>query len=314
VFFVPIVSMISAHSFQELHLQNSWLTIGVFDGVHRGHQQIIRKLVAGAHAAGTQAVVLTFWPHPATVLGNRDFKCLTMPDERLQLLSALDVNVAIVQTFDVSLAGTSASDFVDQLKEHLGFERLLIGYDFALGKGREGDAARLTAMGKEVSYEVEVIPALGDESGVISSTEIRKLVATGNVAEAAVLLGHCYGLHGEVIHGDSRGRELGFPTANIAYPVEKILPANGVYACRVWIDGASFSSAVNVGVRPQFHDKADKPLVEAYIMDFNRDLYGQDIRLEFVARLRDELKFSSVDVLVAQMHRDVARAQEILAA
>jgi riboflavin kinase / FMN adenylyltransferase len=306
--------MISAYSYQELHLQNSWLTIGVFDGVHRGHQQIIRKLTAGAHAAGTRAVVLTFWPHPATVLGNRDFKCLTMPDERIQLLSALDVDVAVVQTFDASLANTSAADFVAQLKQHLGFERLLIGYDFALGKGREGDAARLASMGTQLGYTVDVIPALGDESGVISSTEIRKLVSTGNVAGAGGLLGHCYGLHGEVIHGDGRGRELGFPTANIEYPAEKILPANGVYACRVWIGGESLNGAVNVGVRPQFHDKADKPLVEAYIMDFNRDLYGQDIRLDFVARLRDELKFSSVVALVEQMHRDVAKAREILSA
>jgi riboflavin kinase / FMN adenylyltransferase len=306
--------MISAYSYQELHLQDSWLTIGVFDGVHRGHQQIIRKLTAGAHAAGTQAVVLTFWPHPATVLGNRDFKCLTMPDERIQLLSALDVDVAVVQTFDATLANTSAADFVAQLKQHLGFERLLIGYDFALGKGREGDAARLASMGAQLGYTVDVIPALGDESGVISSTEIRKLVSTGNVAGAGALLGHCYGLHGEVIHGDGRGRELGFPTANIDYPAEKILPANGVYACRVWIDGESFDGAVNVGVRPQFHDKADKPLVEAYIMDFNRDIYGQDVRLEFVARLRDELKFSSVAALVEQMHRDVAKAREILSA
>ncbi len=304
--------MIWASSFQELHLQKSWLTIGVFDGVHRGHQQIIRRLVSGARASGSQAVVLTFWPHPATVLGNRDFKCLTMPEERIRLLTTMDVDVAVIQTFDSTLASTSAHDFVAQLQDHLSFEHLLIGYDFALGKGREGDAARLTEMGKEMGYTVEVIPALGDESGVISSTEIRKLVSTGNVAGAAALLGHCYALHGRVVHGDGRGRQLGFPTANIEYPSEKILPANGVYACRIWVDGQSHSAAVNVGVRPQFHEGAVKPLVEAYILDFERDIYDEDVRLEFVERLRDELKFSSVDELIAQMHRDVAKAREIL--
>jgi riboflavin kinase/FMN adenylyltransferase len=248
------------------------------------------------------------------VLGNRDFKCLTTPDERLELLARLKVDIAIVQTFDESLAKTPAAEFVRALKEHLGFSHLLIGYDFALGKGREGDAARLQAMGKDLGYEVEVIAALGDESGVISSTEIRKLVTTGNVEEASALLGHCYGLHGPVVHGDGRGRQLGFPTANIDYPADKILPSNGVYACRLWIDEMSYMAATNVGIRPQFHDRAPKPLVEAYIMDFNRDIYGQDIRLEFVARLRDEQKFSSVDALIAQMHHDVERAQHILSA
>src|SRR5512146_1276867 len=285
--------MIHAHSVEELNLQKSWLTIGVFDGVHRGHQQIIRRLVDGAHTRKLPAVVITFWPHPASVLGNQDVKVLTTPDERARLMSGLGVDVMIAQPFDRGLANTSAADFVARLKEHLGFERLLIGYDFALGKGRQGDAARLTEMGRDLGYGVEVIPALSDESGVISSTEIRKLVAIGNVAEAGTLLGHCYGLQGPVVHGDGRGKDLGFPTANIQYPPEKILPANGVYACHVWLDDEVHMGAINVGVRPQFHASAEHPLVEAYILDFGRDLYGQDVRLEFVERLRAEQKFPS---------------------
>ena len=304
--------MTQTHSLEQFELKNSWLTVGVFDGVHRGHQQIIQKLTTGAHAAGTQAVVLTFWPHPATVLGNREVKTLTTPEERAQLLTGLGVDIVITQKFDTSLANTSAADFVARLKRHLGFDHLLIGYDFALGKGRQGNADRLTEMGRDLGYEVEVIPALGDESGVISSTEIRKLVAIGDVADAAVLLGHCYSLHGPVVHGDARGHELGFPTANISYPDDKLLPANGVYACQVWIDGVRHAGAINVGVRPQFHQTADRPLVEAYILDFNDEIYGQDIRLEFVARLRDERKFVSVDGLIQQMHRDVETAREIL--
>jgi len=304
--------MIHAHSVDELHLEKSWLTIGVFDGIHRGHQQILRRLVDGAHMRKLPAVVMTFWPHPASVLGNQDVKVLTMPEERARLMSALGVDVMIAQPFDRALANTSAADFVARLKEHLGFERLLIGYDFALGKGRQGDAARLTEMGRQMGYAVEVIPALSDESGVISSTEIRKLVAIGNVAEAGLLLGHCYGLHGPVVHGDGRGKQLGFPTANIDYPHEKTLPANGVYACHVWVDDTANMGAINVGVRPQFHASAERPLVEAYILDFDRDIYGQDVRLEFVERLRAEMKFPSVDALVERMHQDVELARRIL--
>ncbi len=304
--------MIQAHSLQELDLQNSWLTIGVFDGVHRGHQQIIHKLTVGAHQAQSHAVVLTFWPHPASVLGNGEVKCLTTPDERAGLLAALDVDVVIAHTFDHAVANTSAPDFVAGLKEHLGLERLLIGYDFALGKGRQGNAARLTEIGKEVGYTVVVLPALRAECGVISSTEIRKLVDIGNVVEAAKLLGHHYGLHGPVVHGDGRGRQLGFPTANIEYPREKMLPSYGVYACRAWVNGLGYPAAINVGIRPQFHEDADRPLVEAYILDFDRDIYGQDVRLEFVARLRDEMKFVSVDALIEQMHQDVEKTRQIL--
>ncbi len=306
--------MIQAHSIEELNLKSSWLTIGVFDGVHRGHQQIIHKVTAGAHQVHAPAVVLTFWPHPATVLGNGEVKCLTMPDERAELLASLGVDVMIAHTFDHEVANTTAQEFVTRLKQHVGMDHLLIGYDFALGKGRQGNSTRLTEIGAELGYSVEVIPAISDESGVISSTEIRKLVTTGNVTEAAQLLGHNYGLHGPVVHGDGRGRQLGFPTANIDYPPEKMLPSNGVYACHAWVNGRGYPAAINVGVRPQFHDKADHPLVEAYILDFDQDIYGRDLRLEFVARLRDELKFSSVDALVEQMHADVEKARQILSA
>ncbi len=306
--------MIQAHSIQELDIQNSWLTIGVFDGVHRGHQQIIHRLTTGAHRAEAPAVVLTFWPHPASVLGNGHVKCLTTLDERADVLSTLDVDVMIVHTFDRSLANTSAQDFLATLKEHLGVKHLLIGYDFALGRGREGNAARLTEIGQELGYAVEVIRAVSDESGVISSTEIRKLVATGDVAEASKLLGHSYSLHGPVVHGDGRGRELGFPTANIDYPAEKILPSNGIYACWVWVKGTKYGAAINVGTRPQFHEGGGRPLVEAHILDFDRDIYGQDLKVEFLARLRDELKFVSVDGLVKQIGQDVGRTWEILSA
>lgn len=293
-------------------LDNSWLTIGVFDGVHRGHQQIIRDLTAGAHRLGAPAVVVTFWPHPATVLGRSELKCLTVPDERAELLSRLGVDLVVTLTFDSELANTSAQDFVIRLQGPFAFRHLLIGYDFALGKGREGNASRLAEIGHQLGFEVEVIAAVSDESGVISSTEIRKLVATGQLGEAAGLLGHAYSLHGLVVHGDNRGRDLGFPTANIETPSGKMLPANGVYACRATVVGQSLMAAVNVGVRPQFHNDVVKPSVEAYLLDFEGDLYGQDLKLEFVTRLRSEARFESVEALIRQMHEDVQQSRDLL--
>lgn len=304
--------MIHVRSLDEVSLKHSWLSIGVFDGVHRGHQEIIRRLTLGAHTAAEPAVVVTFWPHPATVLGAARVRCLSTADERAELLSAFGVDVVVTHTFDAATANTTAADFVARLHRRLDFRHLLIGYDFALGKGRQGDASRLAEIGRSLMYEVEIVPALSDESGVISSTEIRKLVATGDVLAAAGLLGRPYGLRGPVVAGDGRGRDLGYPTANIDYPQEKILPANGIYACWAWIEGQRHRAAVNVGTRPQFHPEADTPLVEAHILDLDRQLYGLDVQLEFILRLRDEMRFGSVPELIEQIGRDVLRTSELL--
>lgn len=294
-------------SLTEASLRGARLTVGVYDGVHRGHQEIIRRVTAGS-----PSVVLTFHPHPASVLGGHEIKCLTTPDERADLLAAQGVDVVITEPFTRDLAAVSAYEFMSRLKRHLGLEHLFIGYDFALGKGREGNAARLTEIGRELGYTVEVVPAVGDESGVISSTEIRKLVSRGDVAEAALLLGHPYQIGGPVIHGDHRGRTIGFPTANLDYPPQKALPSNGIYACWAWLGSERFAAAINVGLRPTVHDDQTVPNVEAYLLDFDREIYGQHLRLDFVARLRDELKFPSLDALIEQMHRDVAQARDIL--
>jgi riboflavin kinase/FMN adenylyltransferase len=294
-------------SLTEASLQGARLTVGVYDGVHRGHQEIIRRVTAGS-----PSVVLTFHPHPASVLGGHEIKCLTTPDERADLLAALGVDAVITEPFTRDLASVSAYEFMARLKRHLGLEHLFIGYDFALGKGREGNAARLTEIGRELGFTVEVVPAVSDESGVISSTEIRKLVSRGDVAEAALLLGHPYQIGGPVIHGDHRGRTIGFPTANLDYPMQKALPPNGIYACWAWLGDERFAAAINVGLRPTVHDDQTIPNVEAYLLDFDREIYGQHLRLDFVARLRDELKFPSLDALIEQMHRDVQKTRHIL--
>jgi riboflavin kinase/FMN adenylyltransferase len=299
-------------SLEEVNLQNSWLTVGVFDGVHRGHQQIIQKITAGAHANESPAVILTFDPHPTSILSGREIKLLTLPDERADLLAQLGVDVVVIERFTRELSQVTAYDFMYWLKRQLGLKHLLIGYDFALGKGREGNAARLTEIGSELGYSVEVVPALQDESDVISSTAIRKLIAIGDVTEAAHLLGHPYSLHGPVIRGDGRGRTIGVPTANIAYPSEKLIPSKGIYACWAYVNDGRYLAAVNIGINPTFTPEKQTLSVEAYMLDFDEDIYGQDLRLEFVARLRDELPFGSVEELVKQIWEDVEDARRIL--
>ncbi len=312
--------VIHTHSIDEVLLQNAWLTIGIFDGVHRGHREILQPLVSGAHEAGDPAVVLTFSPHPAVVLGGKtDYKYLTTPDERQQLLDALGVDVFITQSFNREFANQTARDFMNQISSSLGMHHLLIGYDTALGRGREGNAARLSEIGDEFGYTVRVIPPLSDDWGIISSTRIRQSILEGNVSAAAEDLGRYFNLTGPVVHGDGRGHRINVPTANIQAPDGKIIPANGIYACWAWLNpdqGSAmekkYMAATNVGVRPTFTPDLPAPTIEAYLLDFNRDLYGQQIRLDFVEYLRPEQKFSSVEMLVEQIQADVSRTREVL--
>jgi riboflavin kinase/FMN adenylyltransferase len=310
-------------SMDEIVLENAWVTIGVFDGVHRGHQQILKRLTTGARARRAPSVVITFDPHPARLFGRGDIKLLTLPGERAKLLGEYGVDVVITQPFDRELANVTALDFMKRLQTQLGLEQLILGYDSTLGRNREGDAARLTEIGRELGYAVETVAALGDESdalsgeamskrGVISSTEIRKLVNVGRVDEAARLLGHPYRLMGLVAHGDERGRTIGFPTANLHYAREKVIPAGGIYACWAYVRGGRHKAAVNIGTNPTFTPDKQSLSVEAYLLDFNADIYDETMTLEFVRRLRDELKYDSVEALIAQIDKDVTQTREIL--
>lgn len=300
------------HSLEEVFEKNAWLTIGVFDGIHRGHREIIRKLTTNAHENHVPAVLLTFEPHPASVLSGQEIKCLTTPDERACLLGGLGVDIVITQPFTRDLAALTAMEYMYRIKQALDIKQLLIGYDFALGKGREGNATRLTEIGRELGYGVEVINAISDESGVVSSTEIRKLVGTGNVTEAAKLLGYHYPLCGEVIRGAGRGRTINFPTANIDYPRQKAIPSNGIYACWAHLGDEKFMAATNIGFNPTFTPERQTPSLEAYLLDFDRDIYGQQVKLEFVSRIRNELKFNSVEALIWKIQEDVVKTRELL--
>jgi len=245
-------------------------------------------------------------------LSGQEIKCLTTSEERADFLGSLGVDIVITQHFTRDLSAATAFEYMSRLKQTLDLKHLLIGYDFALGKGREGNATRLAEIGRELGYDVEVIHAISDESGVISSTEIRKLVATGNVSEAAKLLGYYYPLSGEVIRGAGRGRTINFPTANIDYPQQKATPSNGIYACWAHLENEKFMAATNIGFNPTFTPDRQTPSLEAYLLDFDRDIYGQQVKLEFVSRIRNELKFNSVEALIWKIQEDVDKTRDLL--
>ena len=300
-------------SLDNAHADGIWLTIGSFDGVHRGHQEIIRRLADGAHAHAAPAVVLTFYPHPAVVLrGSNGPFYLSSPNERAEIIGNLGVDIVILQRFDRQLADTSARDYVMKLKERLGLRRLLVGHDFTLGRGREGDIPTLRRLGEELGFEVEEHQPVLLDGQVISSSQIRSALTAGNVERAHQLLGRSYRLTGEVIPGDGRGRTIGIPTANLNPWSEQLLPATGVYACQAQIRDKVFRAATNIGVRPTFDGSTTSLHVEAHLLDFKGDLYGQKVRLDFLARLRGEQKFPNVQALVAQIQEDIARTRQLV--
>jgi riboflavin kinase/FMN adenylyltransferase len=307
--------MLRYAALNELRLDHAWLTIGSFDGVHLGHQALLSRLVSEAHANGGVAMALTFHPHPAVVLRGRSGPYyLTSPEERGELMHALGVDEVIIHPFDRDVAATPAAEFMRKLRLHLGLRRLFVGPDFALGRNREGDVPTLRRLGRELGYEVEIIEPVGAEGDVISSSRIRQSLAEGDVRRAAAMLGRPYALSGQVSPGDGRGRTIGIPTANLDTPPDRIVPKGGVYACRAEVAGQRHAAVANIGVRPTFSDgQPVLPRVEAHLLDFQGDLYGQTLQLEFIERLRDEQRFSGIQALVDQIHTDIHQARQILA-
>lgn len=307
------LSMQHFWSLNNVNLHNTWLTIGSFDGVHLGHQFIVRQLTEGAHAEGAKAVVLTFHPHPAVVLGKREKALyLTSPEERANLLGELGVDVVITHPFNLEISKTSARDFISQIKARLGLRHLMIGHDFALGRDREGDAEALRRLGAEFDYSLEVISPLTTREVIVSSSKIRSALEAGEVAEAARLLGRAYHVSGEVVHGEGRGRTIGIPTANLEIWEERMLPKAGVYVCKARIMEKTWGAVTNIGVRPTFETDDPQPTVEAHLLKFEGELYGYELHLDFISRLRDEKRFASVDELVAQIQTDIQNAEVAL--
>ncbi len=300
-------------SLDDVQFPDSWLTIGSFDGVHLGHQEIVRKVTGGAHAEGLPAVVLTFSPPPAVVLQKRSNPAyLTLPDERAELLGQLGVDVVITHLFTLELAHTGAAEFTSWVHQHLHFSHLCVGYDFALGRGRQGDVAFLKQYGEQLGYTMNIQQPISNGDQVISSSQIRRALAEGEAGQARRLLGRPYRLSGDVVHGDGRGRTIGIPTANLALPAERVVPKSGVYTCLAQIEGVSWPAVTNVGVRPTFDNQSILPQVETHLLDYNRDLYGRHIDLDFIERLRDEQRFPNVNALVEQIHADIALARQHL--
>lgn len=289
------------------------VTIGVFDGVHLGHQKLLAGLVARARRDELRAVVVTFHPHPDVVLrrlGGRIY--LTRPEEKEALLGAQGIDEVVTLPFDDALSRVSAREFCRQLKQGLNMRALSIGGDFALGHRREGDVGRLRALGRELDFELLVHDLVEGGRGRISSTAIREALEAGDVQGASRWLGRSHSLSGEVVRGEGRGRQLGFPTANIDLWPQQVIPANGVYAGYACLGQERFVAATNVGRRPHFDGEA--LTVEAFILDFDRDIYGRRLRVSFERRLRAERKFAGVDELVRQIAADVEASRALLGA
>lgn len=297
----------------DVHIPGSWVSVGTFDGVHAGHRAVLSQMAAGAHDAGLPAVVVTFFPHPAVVLrGLETPHYLTLPDERAELLAETGIDAVVTLEFTREMSTLSALRFMEMLSQHLGIRQLWAGSDFALGRNREGDLAALQRLGEALGYTVHSLQPVRIDGRVVSSSQVRALLAEGQVREAAQLLGRPYQVGGPVVHGDARGRTIGIPTANIDIWPQKILPANGVYAGWALLGGQRVAAVTNIGVRPTFGTLPPLPRVEAHLLDFNHDLYGQTLRLEFLQRLRAEQRFSSIEALVEQIHTDIRTAREVL--
>ncbi|HVV62600.1 MAG TPA: bifunctional riboflavin kinase/FAD synthetase [Pseudolabrys sp.] len=307
-----VVARETAHGGGIGALEGAVVAIGNFDGVHRGHRAVIAAAQKRARDLGRKAAALTFAPHPRQFFRPQD-PLFLLSDERakLRLLAATHLDGAIIMRFDAALAGTTAQDFVGKiLVERFRIGGAAIGFDFHFGKDRAGSPAFLTEQGRRLGFAVDIVPPLEDEGRPISSGAVRTALSAGKVVEAAELLGAPWFVSGEVVHGDKRGRELGFPTANV-----RLDPAcelkHGIYAVRVAVAGKRYDAVASFGRRPMFDNGA--PLLEVFVFDFDRDLYGQTIDVAFIGWVRHEQSFDSIDALKRQMAEDSRRAREALA-
>ena len=290
------------------------LSIGVFDGVHAGHQALIKRMLEEARARGLTGGVLTFHPHPRTVIRpDQPFEYLESLEHRVELLRACGVDFVSVVQFTSELQQVSAEDFCRLLVEEARVRLIVVGADFRLGRGGEGTVARLAEIGQEQGFEVLPLGLIdhGAGSTPISSTRIRAALAAGEMEEVQALLGRPFSLRGPVLRGDQRGRTIGFPTLNVGVSADRALPPDGVYVTRAYLPAGIFNAVTNIGTRPTFDGAARR--VETHVFDFEGDMYGQVVTIELLHRLRAEQRFDGVDALVAQIKVDAAAARAWLA-
>jgi len=297
------------------------VAIGVFDGVHRGHRHLIGHLVKRARHEGLAPLVVTFHPHPRSVLRpGTPLTYLCGLEERVELLRALGVDAVAVLAFTSELAQLSASEFASLVVEELRMKLLVVGSDFALGRGREGTTDVLARIGGEMGFVVDVVPLLAASGVKVGSTAVRHALERGDMETVASLLGRPFSLRGPVVKGAERGKGLGFPTANMALGQDRALPAFGVYVTRAYLREGIFPAVTNIGLRPTFSAKGgsasgggeDKPTVETFILDFQGEVYGRELRIELLHRLRGEVRFPSPQALHEQIEKDVAATRAYL--
>lgn len=293
--------------------KNTVLTLGTFDGIHPGHLKIIDRLVSCSKEKGCRSVVITFYPHPRTILGNdNSVKMLTTQDEKIELLEKLGVENLLIINFTKEFASLSAEDFIyDYLINGIGLTEIVLGHDHHFGKGRRGNAELLQKIADKEGFIVTKAEAFMIDGEAVSSTKIRNAIAEGDIIRANRLLGRNYEFSGIVVGGDKRGRELGFPTANIKLSSqEKLLPASGVYAVKVMVENERHTGLLSIGKRPTFYNQGEL-VSEVYIFDFNREIYGAKVTTELVERLRGEVKFNSAEELINQMNTDKENGYKI---
>jgi len=293
--------------------KNAVLAIGVFDGVHLGHQELITKAVNKAKSRNGQAIVMTFAPHPVKVLKPEIYLpyIVSIP-HRMKLIESLGVSVCIIVRFTKRFARLSPEKFIKKyLIEHIGPEEIIVGEEFRFGIGRIGTIEYFKDAGLKYGFLVDPIQSINGANGKIGSTAIRKLIAAGQISAAAQYLGRYVSLLGKVKKGDGRGKTLGFPTANISLN-DEVLPPIGVYAAYVKISEKTFKAMANIGHRPTFNDKSSPLSLEVHIFDFKKNIYGKEILIEFVKKIRNEKKFKNIKSLISQLKRDEIQSKEIL--
>ena len=287
------------------------LAIGVFDGVHLGHRALIAHLARGARQAAATAVAATFDPLPIQVLApGAPASALSDVSDRVKLLRDAGADRVVVFRFDPAFANLSADGFIDRVRGACDVRRIVVGPDFHFGRRAEGDVEKLRALGQRIGFVVDVVSPIEVDGAIVSSTRIRNLLLAGDVEAAARLLGRPYSLRGRVVHGAKRGRALGFPTINLALPKERLLPRDGIYAMWAEMGEGRFKAAASLGVRPTFG--GGERVLEAYLLDYSGELYGEEVEVAFVKRLRDEIAFASPADLSAQIARDVEETRRAL--
>ena len=291
--------------------KNTAITIGVFDGVHQGHKHLLSLLKEQAERQDLLTGVVTFRQHPEDVLFPKEkLPFLTDMKTRTELLKNEGVDFVVPLTFNIELARLKPQNFLALLQKHLKMKHLIVGTDFALGKGRVGDTASLEKLSREMGFDFTAVPPLEMDGEIVSSTAIREAMAAGNMPRVRKLAGHYFSLHGKVVPGTGQGEGLGFPTANLNVNKGQALPPDGVYASWAHINGNSYESMTNVGLCPTFEH--EKRTIETYILEYSGDLYGSDLSVDLVGKLRDEEKFTSIAELKTQIDKDIKNGKSVL--